>query len=117
MPVRTCEKNTGPPSSRLMSQAMIGNSHPVASSNTGRSGDVERPLDDLVPALERDLGQVDHRQAVEVLDAGAQHVVLQQVRNHLDLDQQLAGPPHQLHRPVVGGQRQGDDHLVDATLR
>jgi hypothetical protein len=34
MPVRTWVKNTGPPSSRLMSQAMIGNIQPVSRSST-----------------------------------------------------------------------------------
>ncbi len=78
-----------------------------------RAENVEGAFDDLIPPLERDLGEIDQRQPIEILDTGTHDVVLKNVGHDLDIDQQLTGPPHELHRPVVGRQRQGDHHLID----
>ncbi len=44
MPIRACEKSTGPPSSRLISQAMIGNSQQVRSSSNAEPKRSKRRL-------------------------------------------------------------------------
>ena len=52
--------------------------------------DVHHALDHAAPALERDLVQADDRDAVEVLERGADRRVLDQVGHHLEVDALVA---------------------------
>src|SRR5688572_31766957 len=77
---------------------------------------VHAALDQAAPPLERNLGEVDDRRAVEILQRRLERGVLQDVGDELDLDQ-LA--PHLLQRAehlLVRLERQGDVDLVDALL-
>ena len=75
--------------------------------------DVERPLDEAVEALERNVVDVDDRDAVEILEARAQRDHLEDVRHDLDVDHLAADHLQQLqHLHVLfGGQR--DVEMVD----
>ena len=56
----------------------------------GGGGHVEGPLGQRAEALQRDVVEVDDRDAVQVLDAGPQRDELQQVRDDLHVDQVAA---------------------------
>ena len=57
----------------------------------GREDDVEPALDDGVQSLKRDIVDVDHRQAVEVLEPRSQRDDLQQIGHDFDVDALAAG--------------------------
>ena len=82
----------------------------------GGENDVHRTLGQARPALHRHVREVDDRCAVNVLDLGAQRGVLEDVRDKADLDQFVADAVEQVEDLSVGGEGQGDHHLVDAVL-
>ena len=82
-----------------------------------RKRDVDRALEDAVDAAQRHVVDADDRQAVQILEPGAERDELQQVRHDVDVDALAAGELHDaqhLH-VLVDGQRDVD--LVDLFLR
>ncbi len=78
------------------------------------SDDVDAALDPGVEALQRHVVDVDDRQAVEVLEPGAQRDELQQVGHDLDVDALAAGDLHQVEQLRVLLERQRDVQVIDA---
>ena len=76
-----------------------------------------RALDDAVEALQRDVVDVDDRNAVEILEAGAQRDHLQQIGHDLDVDHLAAGALEQLEHPHVLLGRQRDVEVIDRLAR
>ena len=67
-----------------------------------------------VEALQRDVVDVDDRDAVEILEPGAQRDDLQQIGDDLDVDHLAAGAFEELEHPHVLFGRQRDVQMVDA---
>src|SRR6266508_3079321 len=78
-----------------------------------RHREIEAALDEAAPAFQRRLGEIDRRQAVDVLDARAQHHELQQVGNDVNGDDASCQPLEQRLRCAV---RQRDENVVDRLL-
>ena len=78
--------------------------------------DVERALDQAHPARERHLRQVDDRQAVEVLDAGAEGDVLEEVRHDAHVGDRAADLLEDGEHRAVRLERQREEDRVDAAL-
>ena len=73
-----------------------------------------RALDPGVEALQRHVVDVDDRQAVEILEAGAQRDELQEVGHDLDVDALAAGDVHEVEQLRVFLERQRDVEVIDA---
>ena len=89
----------------------------IASTTTAAAPDsehVDRALDPGVEALQRHVVDVDDRQAVEVLEPGAQRDELQQVGHDLDVDALAAGDLHQVEQLGVLLERQRHVEVIDA---
>ncbi len=56
-------------------------------SHAALADDIEYPFDDLIPTLERDLGEIDDGKPVELLCPSPHHVVLEEIGDDLDLDE------------------------------
>ena len=78
-----------------------------------RDRDVDTALDDAVEALQRDVVDVDDRNAVEILEARAQRDHLQQIRHHLHVHALAARALDQLQHLDVLLRRQRDVEVVD----
>ena len=79
-----------------------------------RDADVERALEEAVEALERDVVDVDDRDAVEIFEPRPQRDDLQQVGHDLDVDHLAADDLEQLQHPHVLFGRQRDVEVIDA---
>ncbi len=78
---------------------------------------VDRPLDDAVEALQRNVVDVDDRHAIEIFEARAKRDDLQQVGHDLHVDAFAARALDQLqHLQVLFG-RQGDVEMIDRFAR
>src|SRR4051812_991653 len=82
-----------------------------------RDRNIDDPFDDAVEALERDVVDVDDRDAVEILEARPQRDHLQQVGHDLDIDAFAARRLDELqHLHVLLG-RQRDVQMIDSLAR
>ena len=78
------------------------------------SADVDGPLQHAVEAAQRDVVDVDDRDAVELFEARAQRDHLDEVGHHLDLDDLAVGALDERHHLHVLVERQRDVELIDA---
>ena len=91
-------------------------SSPGSAMTPQRSGgdhDVEHALDHRADALQRHVVEVDHRHAVEVLEARAERDELQQVRHDLDVDAFAARRLDEVEQLHVLLERQRHVEVVD----
>ena len=93
---------------------MIANGIASSDHRRRRQHDVEAALDPGVEALQRHVVDVDDRQPVEILEAGAQRDELQEVGHDLDVDELAAGDLHQVEQLGVLLERQRDVEVIDA---
>ena len=85
-----------------------------ASSADARDADVDRALEHAVEAPQRHVVDVDDRNAVEILEPGAQRDDLQQVGHDLDVDDLAVGALDERQHLHVLFERQRDVELIDA---
>ena len=83
------------------------------SSAAAESADVDRALEHAVEALQRHVVEVDDRDAVEVLEPGAQRDELQQVGHDLDVDALAARRLDQAEHLHVLVERQRHVEVID----
>ncbi len=111
--MRSWRKKAGPGELSRTSRAStpsIGDEHEQAGC---RQPGVDGPLQHAVEAAQRDVVDVDDRDAVEFLEAGAQRDHLDEVRHDLDLDDLAVGALDQPDHLHVLVERQGDVELID----
>ena len=107
----------GPGEPRLISHAMISTGHQHHAQRQRRDGDVERALDEGVDALQRDVVEIDDRNAVQVLEPRAEGDELQQVGHDLDVHALAAGRFDQVQQLQVFFERQRHVEVVHLLAR
>ena len=78
--------------------------------------EVDRPLDDRVEPLQRNVVDVDDRNAVEIFEAGAQREELHQVRHDLHVDHLAARALDEVEHLHVLVERQRHVQVIDVLL-